>query len=67
MAELTSQIICHMNAVNLSFQGPAITIMAVTERLQAFQARLPSWKKSSLKTDNFANFPTLSNLPRSNQ
>ena len=32
--------------------------MDVTERLQAFQAKLPLWKRR-LETDNFANFPML--------
>ena len=32
--------------------------MDITERLQAFQLKLPLWKRR-LETDNFANFPML--------
>ena len=53
-----ADIFGHLNEVNLSFQGPDVTIMDVTERLQAFQAKLPLWKRR-LETDNFANFPML--------
>ena len=54
----SEDIFGHLNEVNLSFQGPDVTIMDVTERLQAFQAKLPLWKRR-LETDNFANFPML--------
>jgi len=47
--------------VNLSIQGPDLTIIDVTERLQAFQAKLPLWKRR-LETDNFANFPMLEEM-----
>ena len=53
-----ADIFGHLNEVNLSFQGPDVTIMDVTERLKAFQAKLPLWKRR-LETDNFANFPML--------
>ena len=53
-----ADIFSHLSEVNLSFQGPDIMIMDITERLQGFQAKLPLWKKR-LETDNFANFPML--------
>ena len=48
----------HLNEVNLSIQGTDLTIMHVTKRLQAFQAKLLLWKRK-LDTENFANFPML--------
>ena len=53
-----ADIFSHLNEVNLSIQGPDLTIIDVTERLQAFQAKLPLWKRR-LETDNFANLPML--------
>ena len=53
-----ADIFSHLNEVNLSIEGPDLTIMDVTERLQAFQANVPSWKRR-LDTDNFADFPML--------
>ena len=53
-----ADIFSHLNEVNLSIQKPDLTIMDVTERLQAFQAKLPLWKRR-LETDNFVNFPML--------
>jgi len=38
-------IFSHLNEVNLSIQGPDLTILDVTGRLQAFQAKLPLWKR----------------------
>ena len=40
-----ADVFSHLNEVNLSTQGPDLTIMDVTKRLQAFQARLPLWKR----------------------
>ena len=53
-----ADIFGHLNEINLSIQGPDITIIDAMERLQAFQAKLPLWKRR-LETDNFANFPML--------
>ena len=53
-----ADIFSHSNEVKLSIQGPDLTIMDVTEILQAFQAKLRLWKRR-LETDNFANFPML--------
>ena len=53
-----ADIFSHLNEVSLSIQGPDLTIIEVAERLQAFQAKLPLWKRR-LETDNFANFPML--------
>jgi hypothetical protein len=36
----------HMNVINLSVQGPELTIMDATEKLQAFLAKLSIWKKT---------------------
>jgi len=36
-----ADIFCHLNEVNLSIQGPGLTIIDVTETLQTFQAKLP--------------------------
>ena len=47
-----ADIFNHLNEVKLSIQGPDLTIIDVTERLQAFQAK-------RLKGANFANFPML--------
>ena len=35
-----ADIFSHLNEVKLSIQGPNLTIMDVTERMQAFQAKL---------------------------
>ena len=40
----SADIFSHLNKVNLSIQGPDLTIMDVTERLQALQAKLPCGK-----------------------
>jgi len=40
-----ADIFSHLNEVNLSIQGPDLTIIDVAERLQAFQAKLPLWKR----------------------
>ena len=55
---LLGRYLCHLNEVNLSIQEPDLTIVNVTERLQAIQAKLSLWKRR-LETDNFANFPML--------
>ncbi|XP_042236517.1 protein ZBED8-like [Homarus americanus] len=53
-----ADIFGHMNEVNLAIQGPGVTIMGAAERLQAFLAKLPLWKRR-LEADNYANFPML--------
>ena len=56
---LLGRYFCHLNEVkNEVIQGPDLIIVDVTERLQAFQAKLSLWKRR-LETDNFANFPML--------
>jgi hypothetical protein len=48
----------HMNKINLSIQGPEVTIMDATEILQAFLAKSPVWK-NRLEADILANFQVL--------
>jgi hypothetical protein len=40
-----ADIFNHMNELNLSIQGPEVTIMDATEKLQAFLAKLSIWTK----------------------
>jgi hypothetical protein len=47
-----------MNEINLSIQGPEVTIMDATETLQAFLAKLSIWKKR-VAIDILANFRML--------
>ena len=54
-------IFSHLNEVNLCIQRPDLTIMDVTERLQAFQANLPLWKRKQ-ETNNFSIFPMLEEM-----
>ena len=61
-----ADIFGHLNEINLSIQGPDITIIDAMERLQAFQAKLPLWKRR-LETDNFANFPMLEEVITQNR
>jgi hypothetical protein len=35
-----------MNEIHLSVQGPEVTIMGATDKLQAFLAQMSVWKKS---------------------
>ncbi|XP_042227387.1 protein ZBED8-like [Homarus americanus] len=53
-----ADIFGHMNEVNLAIQGPGVTFLDAAERLQAFLAKLPLWKRR-LEADNYANFPML--------
>jgi hypothetical protein len=48
----------HTNEINLSIQGPEVTIMDATEKLQAFLAKLSIWKKR-VEADIVANFQIL--------
>jgi hypothetical protein len=48
----------HMNEINLSIQGPEVTIMDATEKLRAFLAKLSIWKKR-VEADIVANFQIL--------
>ena len=41
----SADIFSHLNEVKLSIQGPDLTIMDATKRLQAFQAKFPLWKR----------------------
>jgi hypothetical protein len=45
LAYLTD-IFNHTNEINLSIQGPEVTIMDATEQSQAFLAELPIWTKT---------------------
>jgi len=58
---LLADIFSHMNEVNLSNQGPAVTIKDVNEKSKLFQAKFSLWKKR-LETDNFANFSMLEDV-----
>uniref|UniRef100_A0A7M4E8X6 DUF4371 domain-containing protein n=1 Tax=Crocodylus porosus TaxID=8502 RepID=A0A7M4E8X6_CROPO len=53
-----ADIFNHMNEINLSIQGPEVTIMDATEKLQAFLAKLPIWKKR-VEANILANFQML--------
>jgi hypothetical protein len=39
-----ADIFSHLNNINLSLQGPAVTIVDATEKLKAFLGKLPLWK-----------------------
>lgn len=47
-----------LNELNTSLQGPAVTVMDATERLQAFLNKLPLFQRR-LEKSNLANFPLL--------
>lgn len=47
-----------LNELNTSLQGPAVTVMDATEKLQAFLNKLPLFQRR-LEKSNFANFPLL--------
>jgi hypothetical protein len=47
-----------MNNITLSIQGPQVTIMDATEKLQAFLAKLSLWMKG-VEDDILANFQML--------
>jgi hypothetical protein len=53
-----ADIFNHINEISLSIQGPEVTIMDATEKLQAFFAKLSIWKKR-VETDIVANFQML--------
>jgi hypothetical protein len=53
-----ADIFNHMNEINLSIQGPEVTIMDATEKLQAFLSKLSIWKKR-VEADIVANFQML--------
>ena len=52
-----ADIFSQMNEVNLSIQGHEVTTRDAAERMKAFLAKLPPWKR--LEADNYANFPML--------
>lgn len=53
-----ADIFGHLNEINLSLQGPAVTILDASERLKGFVGKLPLWKRR-VEAGNFANFPML--------
>uniref|UniRef100_A0A7M4F4W3 Zinc finger BED-type containing 5 n=1 Tax=Crocodylus porosus TaxID=8502 RepID=A0A7M4F4W3_CROPO len=53
-----ADIFNYMNEINLSIQGPKVTIMDATEKLQAFLAKLLIWKKR-VEANILANFQIL--------
>lgn len=53
-----ADIFAHLNEINMSLQGPAVTIVDATERLKGFLAKLPLWKRR-VDTGNTANFSLL--------
>jgi hypothetical protein len=53
-----ADIFNHMNEINLSIQGPEVTIIDATEKLQAFLAKLKIWKKT-VEADILENFQML--------
>jgi hypothetical protein len=57
LAYLTD-IFNHMNEINLSIQGPEVTIMEASEKLQAFLAKLSIWKRR-VEADIVAKFQML--------
>lgn len=56
-----ADIFTKLNEVNLSLQGPAVTIVDASERLKGFLNKLPLWKRR-VESGNFANFPMLEEL-----
>ncbi|GBP84666.1 Protein ZBED8 [Eumeta japonica] len=56
-----ADIFTHLNEINLSLQGPAVTIVDASERLKGFLGKLPLWKRR-VESGNFANFPMLEEL-----
>ncbi|XP_065650503.1 protein FAM200C-like [Hydra vulgaris] len=40
-----ADIFSYFNEINLSLQGPAVTIVDATEKLKAFLGKLPLWKR----------------------
>lgn len=54
-------IFTHLNEINQSLQGPAVTIVDASERLKGFLGKLPLWKRR-VETGNLANFPMLEEL-----
>jgi hypothetical protein len=53
-----ADIFNHMNDINLSIQGPQVTIMDATEKLQAFLAKMSIWMKR-VQADILAKFQML--------
>ncbi|KAL0879709.1 hypothetical protein ABMA27_003424 [Loxostege sticticalis] len=58
-----ADIFNHLNEINLSLQGPAVTIVDASERLKGFLGKLPLWKRR-VESNHFANFPMLEELIR---
>lgn len=49
------------NEINLSIQGPEVTIMDATKKLQAFLAKLSIWNRR-VETDIVANYQMLEEM-----
>ncbi|CAG9564712.1 unnamed protein product [Danaus chrysippus] len=56
-----ADIFTHLNEINLSLQGFAVTIVDASERLKGFLGKLPLWKRR-VESGKFANFPMLEEL-----
>ena len=61
-----ADIFGHINNVNRAIQGPGVTIFDATEKLKAFLAKLPLWKRR-MEAGNYANFPMLEDLFLTNE
>jgi len=57
LAYLTD-IFSHLNELNISIQGKEVTIMDVSEKINAFVSKISLWKRR-LQSENLPNFPTL--------
>ena len=61
-----ADIFGHINNVNRAIQGLGVTIFDATEKLKAFLAKLPLWKRT-VEASNYANFPMLEDLFLTNE
>lgn len=53
----------HLNTLNLSLQGPNLTVISGNEKLRAFSDKLNLWAER-VERDDFAPFPTLNELKK---
>ena len=53
-----ADVFAHINAVNLSMQGPSVYIFDAYENLQGWLNKLPLWR-SRVEKENYMNFPSL--------
>lgn len=61
-----ADIFGHLNDINQSLQGPAVTIVDASERLKGFLGKLPLWKRR-VDAECTANFPTLEDILSNNK